>query len=142
MLGNYYFLTNRFQSACKLLEKALEEDPSNKSIQKKLILCYLDSGFIDKGFSLFQSLIKQDVTFITNTSITDNFCPCMEILYNFENIFYPKLSEVDYYKVLAILWLYRDINFSVKYFKMVKSLSENDENVCEILDILSNYPAN
>ena len=142
MLGNYYFMTNRFQSARQVLEKALEEDPSNKSVKKKLILCYIDSGHIDKGFNLFLSLIKQDITYITDTTNNYDSCPCMDILYNFENLVYPKLSEKDYNKVLAILWLYRDVKISVKYFKKVKSMSKNDKNVDEILNILSNYPTN
>jgi len=140
MLGNYYFMTNRFQSARQVLEKALEEDPSNKSVKKKLILCYLDSGHIDEGFNLFQSLINQDITYITDTTNNDDSCPCMDILNNFENLVYPKLSEKDYNKVLAILWLYRDVKFSAKYFRKVKSINQNDKTVDKILEMLFTYP--
>lgn len=137
MLGNYYFMTNRYQPACNELEDALEKRPSNKAIRKKLILCYLALGNVDKGFRLFQSLAEEDISVITSAMV-DSSCPCDDILNSFEHRRYPNLSGAEYYKVLAILWLYRDIEMSLKYFKKVKSLNKN-EQIDSILKIISEH---
>lgn len=136
MLGNYYFMINRFKSACHELEKALKEEPKSLSIRKKLILCYLDSGSYTRGYQLFRSVIKQDISSITEAK-ADNTCPCLEILDNFERNDHLNLDKAEYYRVLAMLWLFRDINQSLRYFKIVKSLSNDDKNVDEILSIIA-----
>ncbi|MCF8239827.1 MAG: tetratricopeptide repeat protein [Melioribacteraceae bacterium] len=119
MLGNQYFLTHRFLDARKELQEALQKNPSNKCIQKRLIICYIKTGRYNEAFELFYNLVSKDIRFITNSDYLKEGCPCRDIIAELEA---AEVTENDTNKILslAILWLYCDPLNSIKYFEMLR----------------------
>lgn len=115
MLGNQYFLARKFCEALTELEEALNRDPLNKSIRKKLIICYIKTNQLDKAVTHFIHLIKEDVHFIINTDPILDDCPCPEIIYELENTLETK-DAIERNIALGMLWLYCDLSISIKYF--------------------------
>ena len=71
MLGNQYFLARKYSLAAEQLEKALFNDPGSKGIRRKLVVCYTQTGDIDKALQLFLSLIKEDIDFVITMGFKD-----------------------------------------------------------------------
>ena len=57
MLGNRYFLARQFDKAIPYLEDALTQNPDGDKIKKKLILCFIETGQIERAFNLFYELL-------------------------------------------------------------------------------------
>lgn len=139
MLGNYYFLSQNYQSACIELENALKDDPSNNSIQRKLILCYIKLGYFTDGYSLFQEVLKTNIDSIVHCYYRENPCPCLEIIKEFNDLHFDFVSEKYYYLTLGILWLYCDIDRSIFFFNKAKFDNEKDDKLEEIINRISKY---
>ncbi len=56
MLGNRYFIARQFDKAVTYLEQALSESPGSVDIIKKLIICYIETGDVEKAFNHFYRL--------------------------------------------------------------------------------------
>ena len=69
MLGNHYFLVRNFISAKSIYENIYKKDSTNKSIKKKLTICYVTTGEVDNALNLFLSQIKDDIDFVITTDI-------------------------------------------------------------------------
>ena len=76
MLGNQYFLARNYESAAKNLQYALNIDPLNKAVRKKLVICYSQTGEIQKALNVFYNLIEEDIDYLINTDIVSDDCPC------------------------------------------------------------------
>lgn len=138
MLGNYYFLVRNFISAKSIFERILEKDPINKSIKKKLTICYITSGEIDKALELFLIQIKDDIDFIINTDIKADDCPCPELISEIENQEKLFKNEIEKTIALGILWLYCSLEKSTEYFKRAELTNPKEERFMEITSILVN----
>ncbi len=136
MLGNQYFLARNFTGAAKELEEALQYDPGNKGIRRKLIICLNEIGEIRRAFSYFISLVKDDADFIINTDPVDDDCPCPELVYEAERHLQNNDSSVDFLLRLGMLWLYCDPRESMRYFRQALSLAPNDGEIKTILTLL------
>jgi tetratricopeptide (TPR) repeat protein len=66
MLGNKYFLARNYEGAAANFQYTLKTDPINKSVRKKLIICYTQIGQIQKAFENFYMLAKENINFITS----------------------------------------------------------------------------
>ncbi len=136
MLANQYFMARNYLAASQVMDSFLESHPNNKSIQKKLIICYTQIGKIEKAFDLFYKLIKADVDFIINTDPVSDDCPCPELILATEN----KIKFIDdlytQNKILGLLWLYCDLNKSVQYFENTLEQAPSDLTIISILKIL------
>lgn len=135
MLGNHYFLIRKYCEALEELESALAIDPFNKSIRKKLIICFICTGKVFTAYQLFENLAYEDIDFIINTDPILDDCPCPEIIYELENSD-KNLAEVDKLLALGILWLYCDVKESYDRFCL---LSKNDKRYEKIQEILINH---
>lgn len=138
MLANQYFLVRNFISAKSLYENILEKDPLNKSVKKKLTICYVTTGEIDKALDVFLSLIKEDIDFVINTDIKSEDCPCPELISQIENQEKLFNDEKDKITALGILWLYCSLDNSFEYFKKAELNNPDDKRISEIKAILTN----
>ena len=138
MLGNHYFLVRNFISAKSIYESLLVKDPTNKSIKKKLTVCYITTGEIDKALNLFLSQIKDDIDFVINTDIHSEDCPCPELISQIENEEKLFKNEIEKTTALGMLWLYCSIEKSIDFFKKVEVKNSDDERIKEINSILIN----
>lgn len=134
MLGNQYFIARRFSEACNALEAASLKNPSNLSIKKKLIICYLQTDQFDKAFQSFDELVSDNIETIMNTDMVKDDCPCPEII----DQTIPELksnSEAELIIKLGILWLYCDLEKSIHYFEQVPKTHQYYQSVIKILQI-------
>ena len=142
MLGNQYFMARNYALACETLEKALKEDPENKPIRRKLIICNTQIGNMERSLDLFISLVKEDADFIINTDPIDDDCPCADLLYNFERKLHNNLSSTDYHIMLGILWLYCNTERSIHFFEAAREMDPENSKLRSVLSLLSTKKEN
>jgi len=136
MLGNKYFLVRNYENAALNFQAALKSDPINKSVRKKIIICYTQIGQIQEAFKNFYLLTKEDIDFIIDTDIVADDCPCVELTAKYGNIFPYENESSDLKLMLAMLWLYCSAEKSLNFFKQI--LIEEPENlrVQEIISLI------
>ena len=138
MLGNHYFLNRNFISAESIYERILEKNHANKSIKKKLTLCYITTTQIEKALNLFLSQIKDDIDFVINTNIHSEDCPCPDIIAEIENQEKIFKREIERTAALGMLWLYCSLEKSLEFFKKAEITDPKEERFKEITSILVN----
>lgn len=136
MLGNQYFLARRYADALLHLEDELRRNPSNFPVQKKLIICYLQTGHIENAIDLFHSVIEKDVDYIINTDPVRDDCPCPDIIQAISKDIQCPTEDENNIK-LGILWLYCDLEDSINHFKQVSRENKFINKIDEILKILT-----
>jgi len=140
MLANQYFMVRRFSDAEAAFENVLLNDPGNKAVRKKLIICYINNGIIKKALDTFYDLVKEDISFIINTDIIGDDCPCPELIERFEKLNdLSSFSFVNKLEIFGMLWLYCDINKSITYFEKLKEYNPSQKLYKDILSIYSSY---
>lgn len=138
MLANHYFLVRNFNSAKSIYERILGKDLANKSITKKLIVCYVTTGEIGKALDFFLPLIQADIDFIINTKTDSEDCPCPEIISEIENQEKLFKNEVEKAAALGMMWLYCSLEKSIEFFKKAEVKNPDDNRIKEINSILIN----
>lgn len=139
MLGNQYFMARNYSDAMRELEEVLIKHPSNKNVKKKLIVCYTQTGKVNKALDFFYELIKEDIEFIINTNPVHDDCPCPELVQLIEK---KKVGNVTspYFNIISgIIWLYCDPNKSLEYFIKSLGIEPNNQNIKNITQIIKNY---
>ena len=136
MLGNQYFMARNYASACIELENALKVNPTSKSVRSKLIICYMQTGKLEKAFDFFISLCQEDVDFIINMDPIKDDCPCFDILPALEKQFKQNKNSFDYLLSLGIAALYCDLTKSIKYFTLAHKVEKRNSKVRYILNFL------
>ena len=136
MLGNHYFLSRNYGRAAELLEKALRDDPKSKPIRRKLIICFAQTGHVDKALTVFISLIKEDIDFVINTDPIDDDCPCPELVFDMEHGNSNLQSSLDSILVLGMLWLYCNLHKSHEYFTKASNVDNTNKMIKSILALL------
>jgi len=125
MLGNQYFMARNYKEAVRALEPDYLKDSSNKSVRRKLIIAYTQTGKLMKALDLFISLVQEDVGFIINADPIFDYCPFPEIEKQLRVSPKEILSpDINIYN--GILWLYCDPKISVKFLK--KAMVDISEN--------------
>lgn len=138
MLGNRYFIAHQFSRAIPELENALSLQEENVGIRKKLIICYIQVGRIEKALKYFYDLLKKDPFIIINTDPYQDDCPCPGLVDDWEK----KLSNQNAYNpnkflILGMLSLYCDEHRSIEYFRQYVPDDEDRNIVRSILKMLT-----
>lgn len=136
MLGNKYFLARNYENAAKNFQHTLQTDPINKSIKKKLIICYTQTGQFQKAFENFYMLAKENVNFIIDTDIVADDCPCPELIEKYGNVLPYENDSYDMKLMLAMLWLYCDEKKSLEFFKGILVENPGDPRIKEIASLI------
>lgn len=139
MLANQYFMVRRFSDAETAFENVLAQDPQNRFAKKKMIICLIHNGKVKKALELFYRVIKEDITIITSTNITDDDCPCPEIISKFEKISEPELSFQSKLEILGMLWLYCDYYKSIQQFEKLKEFNPREPIYSNILKVYKDF---
>ncbi len=139
MLANQYFMVRRFSDAETAFENVLVQDPQNRFAKKKMIICLIHNGKVKKALDLFYKLIKEDITIITNTNISDDDCPCPEIISKFESLNEPELSFQSKLEILGMLWLYCDYYKSIQQFEKLKEFNPREPIYSNILKVYKDF---
>jgi pentatricopeptide repeat protein len=137
MLGNHYFLARNYNRAAKLLDSALRNDPKNKPMRRKLIICFAQTGQVEKALKVFLSLIKEDIDFVINTDPIDDDCPCPELVFELESALQNNRTSLDYNLILGMLWLYCKLEKSAEYFEKAYQLDNQNNTIKSICALLT-----
>jgi hypothetical protein len=121
MLANHYFHARDYLHALEGYEIALAAQPYHKGFRRRLIICCIESGAIQKAFVVFVNLVKEDIDFILNTDPEDDDCPCADLIDRSESGAAGVNSLEDHLR-LAMLWLYCDIEKSNALFTRICEL--------------------
>ncbi len=132
MLGNQYFMARKYENALKEFEECEAQGKANKSMRKKMVICYTQVGNITKAAEVLKDLVYEDLDFILNTDPLNDDCPCTQLVTELEAKSNYTIQSFDYLLALGILWLYCDLNKAVEYFKKARELKA-DDNTSTIL---------
>lgn len=137
MLANQYFMARRYQDALPILEQVILSQPENITAKKKLIICLAQNCKADRCLKLFYELIRTDINSILNTDPERDDCPCPELIYDYENSArqYDDLNERTI--LLGVLWLFCDLEMSIKYFKKAIEADRENQMLNSIYTILT-----
>ena len=138
MLGNQYFLARDYVSAERELLPCLEKNPESKPVKRKLIICYTQLGQVSRALEMFNDLISQDIDFVIDADEVLDDCPCPELLDNNEQVYLTDESG-DNFLILGMLWLYCDIESSIKYFRKALELDQDNILIKKVLNRIENY---
>lgn len=137
MLGNQFFLARNYQKAADQLEKALGKSPGNKAIRRKLIICFIQTGQVEKALQVFLSLIKDDIRFIMDVDPVADDCPCVELVYDLEKRVDPEHPSFRDLTALGMLWLYCNPERSRAYFQKALRCEPDNPVVKSILALIN-----
>ena len=141
MLGNQYFMARNYEEAVRALEPVYLKDTLNKSVRRKLIIAYTQTGKLMKALEVFILLVEEDVEFIINADPIFDDCPCPEIEKQLrispKGILSPDINIYN-----GILWLYCNPKMSVKFLK--KAIADFPENkgIKKSVEIIKNQIKN
>lgn len=138
MLGNRYFLARNYKQAQENFEFVLDKNPANKSVKKKIIICYLQNGELSKALDTFNELIHEDADIIINTDLKEDACPCPELIENYGNILPYEQNSNDLKLMLGMLWLYCDVKKSKEFFNSVLKEKPGDKKLKSIVSVIEN----
>jgi len=138
MLGNQYFMARKYKEAVRELELVYLADTLNKSVRRKLIIAYAETGKLKKSLEIFVSLVKEDVEYIINADPIFDDCPCPEIVNKLETSPKENISpESNLY--FGILWLYCDSKISLKFLKNALKNYPADEGLKDSIKIIKKF---
>lgn len=139
MLGNQYFMTRKYYEAESELEETFQGLLYSKQIKKKLIVCYTQTGKINKALDYFYDLLKEDVAIIANTDPVLDDCPCYELVENIEQLNLYDEHSLDFYLLQGIIWSYCDIEKALKFFESAKSMDPSDNKIHGVIKLINEY---
>jgi tetratricopeptide (TPR) repeat protein len=135
MLGNHYFLIRNYESAIEAFETAFQDKLPGKTI-KKLIICHLANDNFKTARQLFLKLLEEDPQIIIKTDIKKEDCPCPELIGEYEGKLNSSSTPFDYLR-LAMLWLYCDVDLSLKYFYKTAEVSPENNFVKQAIQLIN-----
>ncbi|MBN2424108.1 MAG: tetratricopeptide repeat protein [Calditrichaceae bacterium] len=137
MLGNRYFIARQYDKAYDNYQIALNDDPKNLKLKKRLIICSIQLGQIDKAIDYFFEVISTDPYVIINTDPYRDDCPCTEIIPQWEskNISDPEKVRIN--EILGMLYLYCDLKKSIKYLETSLTQDKTNKKISSAIKILT-----
>jgi tetratricopeptide (TPR) repeat protein len=137
MLGNRYFIARQYEKAIALLEEALPNSSTPEKIKKKLVICYVQVGKIERALFHFHDLVRKDPKIIIDTDPYHDDCPCYEIIPTWEKKLKNEEQSQDYYESLGMLYLYCNKNRSIQYFEKALENTKFKTVISSILKIIT-----
>ena len=136
MLANRYFIARKFDLALPVFEREVSAGNNTTAIKKKMIICYNAVGKVDEAFNLFFELVQQDPFLIINTDPYWDDCPCPELVKQWENT--GQIAGINPREalILAMLYLYCDIDKSIHYLQKALDYEDYFLKINSVLRIL------
>ncbi|MDZ7292124.1 MAG: tetratricopeptide repeat protein [candidate division KSB1 bacterium] len=137
MLANQYFLARRFEKAQPIFEELLEKEPHNLRAKKKLIICYTQTGELERAENLFLEVLRDNPYVIIDTDPNSEDCPCAELVEHIERDLETTPPSAAFFNRIGILYLCCDLDASLNYFRRSLSFRHDQPRIREIVDILT-----
>lgn len=134
MLGNQYFMARNYKLAQEEFDKIFTNAPEQKAIKKKLVVCYTQTGRLKDAIKYFMEIVSNDINLILDTDPVKDDCPCPELIEMIENQEEQITEAYDRRIVLGIIWLYCDINKSLKWFEQALEIYPSDASIKLIIE--------
>ena len=139
MLGNQYFLSRNFDKAVHHLEEALEADPDNEKVQKKLVICYCETGHVQSALELFDKITSQHIELIAETDIISEDCPCPEIVERMRWYEQVAANSFDFHTIMGMLNLYCNVADSLAAFKRAMAINPESALIQTLYQRIHDY---
>jgi len=139
MLGNQYFMVRKYYEAKIEFENELIKYPANKLVLKKLIICFTQTGEIQKALEHFYQLAITDFEYIIDTDPVRDDCPCPELIEQLKKSIGNYKNDFDEQVINGILWGYCDITNSIHHFEKAASIDRSNRKISEIIDVMNQY---
>lgn len=139
MLGNQYFMARNYSAALPELEECLIKNSDNRFVRKKLIVCYTQTGRVQKALDEFYKVIKDNINFIIDTDPVKEDCPCPELVSKLEEYSISNIESLDYNIMSGIIWLYCDASKSLHYFEKAALIEPENKRLTEIISMIEEY---
>ena len=136
MLGNQYYITKRFSLAQSEFEKLLLKHPENNCAKKKLIICNIKLGRIQKAFDDFYYLLMNNIDCLLKCDFEKDECPCVEIIYDVES-YQCKLNDFEKNLALGMLWISLNIEESIEHFNKLLNYDRKFEKIFNVITKLN-----
>ncbi len=134
MLGNQYFMARNYKLAQEEFEKTFLNTPEQNAIKKKLVVCYTQTGRLKDAIKYFMEIVSNDINLILDTDPVKDDCPCPELIEKLEKQEEQLSDAYDRRMVLGIIWLYCDINKSLKWFEQALEIYPSDAGIKLIIE--------
>lgn len=138
MLGNQYYLACRYDKAELEFESVLKNEPNNKSVVKKIIICYIAEKKVFKAIKYFYRLVLEDIEFIIAHDSYVQICPCKDLISEIEAE-EEKMSCFENILSLALLWLFCDLDKSLYYFHNINSTYISQDLINNIVQKINEF---
>jgi tetratricopeptide (TPR) repeat protein len=125
--GHHDFVMGHYASALAYYETVMLWGAPSKDVQKRAIVCYIETGQPEKALSIFEALIEKDPSFLLARSRDALECPCQGIIQEYANRLTEVVAQADML-AMGMLWSYCDPHISVLWFDKV--LRRDPGNVC------------
>jgi tetratricopeptide (TPR) repeat protein len=132
-------MARKYYEAQFELEETLYKVPNSKPIKKKLIVCYTQTGKINKALDFFYDLLSEDVDIIANTDPVLDDCPCYELVEEIEKLNIYEENSRDFYVLQGIIWSYCDIEKALNFFEAAKSIDPKDSRIHGAIKRINEY---
>jgi len=137
MLGNQYFMARNYSAAAVQLQGALERNPLNKAVRRRLIICLIQTGAILKAFEIFRELVREDADFIIDIDPIADDCPCPQLAEEGEQVFGRVEPSLDHLLKMGMIWLYCDLDRSIHYLRDAANQLSGNIGLLEVLQLLT-----
>ncbi|NOX19496.1 MAG: hypothetical protein GXO87_14610 [Chlorobi bacterium] len=139
MLGNQYFMARNYEDAQKYLLPVYKNDPSNKLVKRKLVICSFMTGNVSRAFDLFFELINEDIEFIIKADPIFDDCPCQEIITELNLEKEVDIKESDQFILRGLIWLFCNPEQSLALFKKAGELEPNNSKITKTINVINRY---
>jgi tetratricopeptide (TPR) repeat protein len=139
MLGNRYFIARDFEKALEQYRPVLELSKADNKIMKRVIICYIQVGQLDKALQYFFKLVDEDPAIIMNTDPYLDDCPCPEVIPEWKDKLQKNKNSHHITKALGMLYLYCDLEKAILYFSQCYQIVPQDKIIYSILQKLEHH---
>ena len=120
MLGNYFYWQDRFDAAIPEYEAALRHDSGNPGVWKRLVVCYLYLGQLERALPLYLSVLDHPPLECPSENDSAGICPCQKLLSRMERDCPPESRGPHCWLVLGMLWSFFDLPQSIACFERAR----------------------
>lgn len=137
MLGNHYFLSRNYLQAIDAYTNAFGYNYPQE-VQKKIIICHIAQRNIKIAQHYFLKILRENPLIIINNKIKEEDCPCPELVESLEKNFNSSRSTDDIIN-LGMLWLFRDMDKSLKYFEEAQEIEPENKFLNDVIGHINKY---
>lgn len=136
MLGNQYFMAQKFAKAIPHLEKALHSDHNDLRTSKNLVVCYVTEKRLSEALPLLGKMLSLSPNSIFRDLLDTSGCPCIDVLIKWTRTIPEGLNRKDYLLSMGVLALFCNPELASTYFRNASTIDPGNDLIGKINQIL------